>query len=66
MCKLIIRAVWMPSIKGATPAIQFRYADILLNYAEALAELDGVGNAQKIIDALQPLRDRVGMPPVGF
>lgn len=50
--------------KGATPAIQFRYADILLNYAEALAELDGVGNAQKIIDALQPLRDRVGMPPV--
>ena len=52
--------------KGATPAIQFRYADILLNYAEALAELDGVGNAQKIIDALQPLRDRVGMPPVDF
>ena len=44
----------------------FRYADILLNYAEALAELDGVGNAQKIIDALQPLRDRVGMPPVDF
>ena len=35
-------------------------------YAEALAELDGVGNAQKIIDALQPLRDRVGMPPVDF
>ena len=32
----------------------------------ALAELDGVGNAQKIIDALQPLRDRVGMPPVDF
>ena len=52
--------------KGATPAIQFRYADILLNYAEALAELDGVGNAQKIIDALQPLRDRVRMPPVDF
>lgn len=52
--------------KGATPAIQFRYADILLNYAEALAELDGVGNAQKIITALQPLRDRVGMPGVDF
>ena len=44
----------------------FRYAETLLNYAEALAELDGVGNAQKIIDALQPLRDRVGMPPVDF
>lgn len=52
--------------KGATPAIQFRYADILLNYAEALAELDGAANAQKIITALQPLRDRAGMPAVDF
>lgn len=52
--------------KGATPAIQFRYADILLNYAEALAELDGAANAQKIIEALQPLRDRAGMPSVNF
>lgn len=52
--------------KGATPAIQFRYADILLNYAEALAELDGAANAQEIITALQPLRDRVGMPAVDF
>lgn len=52
--------------KGATPAIQFRYADILLNYAEALAELDGAANSQKIIVALQPLRDRVGMPAVDF
>ena len=52
--------------KGATPAIQFRYADILLNYAEALAELDGAANAQKIIDALKPLRDRVGMPVINF
>ena len=52
--------------KGATPAIQFRYADVLLNYAEALAELDGAGNAQLIIDAIQPLRDRVGMPAMDF
>ena len=52
--------------KGATPAIQFRYADILLNYAEALAELDGAGNAQKIISALRPLRQRVNMPDVDF
>ena len=52
--------------KGATPAIQFRYADVLLNYAEALAELDGQTNASKIIAALQPLRDRVGMPAVDF
>lgn len=52
--------------KGATPAIQFRYADILLNYAEALAELDGAANAQKITEALQPLRNRAGMPGVDF
>lgn len=52
--------------KGSTPAIQFRYADILLNYAEALAELDGAGNAAAIVAALKPLRDRVGMPGVDF
>lgn len=52
--------------KGATPAIQFRYADVLLNYAEALAELNGATNAQAIIDALHPLRARVGMPDVDF
>jgi hypothetical protein len=52
--------------KGATPGIQFRYADVLLNYAEALAELDGVGNAQRIIAVLQPLRNRAGMPAVDF
>lgn len=52
--------------KGATPGIQVRYADVLLNYAEALAELDGAANAGKIVEALQPLRDRVGMPSVDF
>lgn len=52
--------------KGATPAIQFRYADVLLNYAEALAELNGAANASKIIEAIHPLRDRVGMPDMDF
>ena len=52
--------------QGETPAIQVRYADILLNYAEALAELDGAANASRIQSALQPLRDRVGMPGVDF
>ena len=52
--------------KGATPGIQYRYADVLLDYAEALAELDGAGNAQKIIEALDPLRKRAGMPSVDF
>ena len=52
--------------RGATPGIQYRYADILLNYAEALAELDGAANASKIIEVLKPLRDRVGMPAMDF
>ncbi len=52
--------------RGATPGIQYRYADVLLNYAEALAELDGPKYASKIIQILQPLRNRVGMPAVNF
>ena len=52
--------------KSQSPAIQFRYADILLNYAEALAELDGAANAAKIAEALLPLRTRVNMPAVDF
>lgn len=52
--------------KSQAPAIQYRYADVLLLYAEALAELDGPGNAEEIKLALKPLRDRVGMPGVNF
>lgn len=56
--------------KGATPAIQFRYADVLLNLAEAYAELDDLNgsraNDANIIAAVQPLRDRVGMPAMDF
>lgn len=52
--------------KGATPAIQVRYADVLLNYAEALVELDGAANEAAIKAALQPLRDRAGMVGVDF
>lgn len=51
---------------GATPAIQFRYADVLLNCAEALAELGGAANASEIISVLHPLRERAGMPDVNF
>lgn len=52
--------------RGATPGIQYRYADVLLNYAEALAELGGAQNAAKIIEVTKPLRDRVGMPAMDF
>ncbi|MFC2758651.1 RagB/SusD family nutrient uptake outer membrane protein [Hallella multisaccharivorax] len=52
--------------KGSSPAIQFRYADILLNKAEALAEQDGATHAKEIATTLLPLRQRVGMPVVDF
>ena len=57
---------YISEYKGSTPSIQFRCADVLLNYAEALAEQDGAANAGKIIEILQPLRDRAGMPGVDF
>jgi len=61
---------YLPTVTGEgksqAPAIQYRYAEILLIYAEALAELDGPGNADEIKRALKPLRDRVGMPGVDF
>lgn len=37
-----------------------------MNYAEALAELDGANNASEIQKALHPLRVRVNMPDVDF
>lgn len=52
--------------RGSTPGIQFRYAEVLLNYAEALAELDGAANAAKIVELVSPLRKRVGMPEMDF
>ena len=52
--------------RGSTPGIQFRYAEVLLNYAEALAELDGAANAAKIVELMSPLRKRVGMPDMDF
>ncbi len=44
-----------------SPSIQFRYAEVLLNYAEAKAELGNM--TQEDIDiSIKKLRDRVGMP----
>lgn len=57
---------FISEFKGSTPAIQFRYADVLLNYAEALAEQNGAANADKIKEVLHPLRERAGMPDVDF
>ena len=49
---------------SSAPLILFRYAEVLLNYAEAVAELGEDPNLIKT--ALKPLRDRVGMPAVDF
>src|SRR5690606_37663076 len=44
-----------------TPAIQFRYAEVLLNFVEAKAEL-GTLSQDDIDISIKKLRDRVGMP----
>ncbi|ALL05009.1 hypothetical protein AQ505_05570 [Pedobacter sp. PACM 27299] len=51
-------------LKSVAPAIIFRYAEVLLNYAEAVAELGG--DPAAIANALNPLRIRAGMPAVDF
>lgn len=50
--------------KSMAPAIRFRYAEVLLNYAEAVAELGG--SESLIAEALLPIRLRAGMPAVNF
>jgi len=42
--------------------IEFRYAEILLNYAEACIELGGVVDLQNGLDALNMVRNRAGLP----
>ncbi|MNY34922.1 SusD family protein [compost metagenome] len=44
-----------------TPSIVYRYAEVLLNYAEAKAEL-GTITQDDINNTIKKLRDRVGMP----
>lgn len=47
--------------EGETPAIVMRYAEVLLNYAEAKAEL-GVIDQNDLDISINRLRDRVNMP----
>lgn len=49
---------------SSVPLILFRYAEVLLNFAEAEAELGG--DPTSVAAALKPLRDRVDMPAVDF
>ncbi len=49
---------------SAAPVIYFRYAEVLLNYAEAIAELGE--NTALAAAAITPIRARVGMPAMDF
>ncbi|MDR3194982.1 MAG: RagB/SusD family nutrient uptake outer membrane protein, partial [Tannerella sp.] len=42
--------------------VELRYAEVLLNYAEALIELGGVANIEEGLKALNQVRNRAGLP----
>ncbi|MBF9252851.1 RagB/SusD family nutrient uptake outer membrane protein [Pontibacter sp. 172403-2] len=54
------------NVAGRQPWIYFRYAEILLNYAEAQNE--AVGPDASVYEAINKIRERVGMPdlPAGL
>ena len=61
-----IRKLCDPTIAGqyfrnTNTWVEFRYAEILMNYAEACIELGGA-DLQKGIDALNMVRNRAGLP----
>ena len=59
------RKQYQDAIADEAVHIQFRYAEVLLNYAEAKAELGTV--TQNDIDiSIKKLRDRAGMPNINF
>jgi len=57
-------ATWnsVPNVARRRPWIIFRYAEILLNYAEALNEAQGP--VQGVYDAMKTLRARVQLPEI--
>lgn len=48
--------------KSVTPDIIMRYAEVLLNQAEAYANIDLVANQQKILNCINAIRSRVNLP----
>lgn len=61
MRKFIDRSILPGSEQAHNPWIFLRYAEVLLNYAEASAEL---GQPSDAVWALNQVRERVGMPDV--
>ena len=64
----VIKFISDATHEGATTSTSdfalFRYAEVLLNYAEAKAELGTLTNADVAL-AIDPIRARVGMPKMG-
>jgi hypothetical protein len=55
-------AVWTGTATNVRrPWIFFRYAEILLNYAEAINEVQGVGGQTEILRVLNLIRNRTGV-----
>jgi len=50
--------------KSVTPDIIMRYAEVLLNQAEAYVNLDLLANQEKIIDCINRVRNRVDLPSI--
>lgn len=59
--KFIDRDINPNQERGFNPYVHLRYAEILLNYAEAAAEL---GQTEEALEKLNAVRARVGMPDV--
>jgi hypothetical protein len=55
------RAIYQIPLFEETPAIIYRYGEVLLNFSEAKAEL-GTITQEDIDKSINKLRDRVGMP----
>lgn len=59
--KFVSRDIMPHNEQAYNPWIFLRYAEVLLNYAEASAEL---GDTEDALSALNEVRERVGMPAV--
>ena len=69
LAKFVDRNISPDTEQSFNPWIQLRYAEVLLNYAEAQYELGNVtspgsGGSMSALEALNMVRSRVGMPDV--
>ncbi|SEK42050.1 Starch-binding associating with outer membrane [Chitinophaga rupis] len=65
LTKFVTAAAYDALAKSSNPLPIFRYAEVLLNFAEARAEL-GTLTQQDLDRSIKLLRDRVGMPPMNL